>query len=495
MKQIGLFLIFLITPFFLSKTVAQVPDSQKLFESITDIEMLIKQGQAQPPPQKVTPTVIQQKDSIKNLSNVAVKVQLDSLYRRKANGTLMLPDNLYNQGTLNGLTFKDTIFYNPLFLPMIFTGRILPLNLSFYPPEKLNLYEGLLIPQEKTFASNLLHAEFINKTRKNYYRKYPDRVKLSVFHLDSLPSSSKDKDVVESFNPFKELISTETSYSLDAPQVEGIKVKRKYWIYNGEHSFQLSQSYFSPNWHKGGTNNFNIVNTHVLRMNYRKNKVRFNNTLEWRLSVFTAPDDTIRKFRIGDDLIRYFGDFGVDAFHKSWSYSTNLDVRSQLFNNYPTNSKELRSAFIAPLYVNGGVGLKYNLDKRFEKVRHRRVRFDLHLAPISFNYRYIGNEKVKVTRYGIEEGKKSNFDLGSTITGVFIYDFNRYITWNSRLKYFTSYHKVESEFENTLNMALTNAFSTRLFVLLRYDDSVPPDPKFKYLQITQLLSFGLNYKW
>ena len=63
------------------------------------------------------------------------------------------------------------------------------------------------------------------------------------------------------------------------------------------------------------------------------------------------------------------------------------------------------------------------------------------------------------------------------------------------MRYFTSYHKVEGELENTLNMALTNAFSTRLFVHLRFDDSVPADPKFKYLQVTELLSFGLNYKW
>lgn len=495
MKQIGLFLIFLIAPFILPKAVAQEADSLKLFESITDIEKLIQQRQVQDKPLQVVPAVPQLRDTAKFTTVTTVAVPLDSLYPRKENGTLQLPDNLYNLGSLSGLTFRDTIFYNPLFLPMIFTGKMLPSDLSFYPPKEESLYKGLLIPQEKTFAPNLVHAAFVSKTRKNFYREYPDRVKLSVFHLDSLPSSSKDNEVIETFNPFKELISTETSYSLNAPQVEGVAIKRKYWIYNGEHSFQLSQSYFSPNWHKGGTSNVNIVNNHILRMNYRKDKVRFNNSFEWRLSVFTAPDDTIRKFRIGDDLLRYYGDFGVDAFNKHWSYSTNLDVRSQLFNNYPTNSNELRSAFLAPLYVNGGVGLKYNLDNRSEKVRHRRVRLDLHLAPLSFNFRYIGNEKVSVARYGIEEGKKHTMDLGSTVTANLIYDFNRYISWNSRLKYFTSYDKVEAEFENTLNMALTNALSTRFFMNLRFDDSVPPDPKFNHLQVTQLLSFGLNYKW
>lgn len=495
MKQIGWFLIFLIAPFILPQIVAQEVDSLKLFKNITDIEKLIQQRQVQDKPMQVVPAVPQLNDTVKFATVTTVVVPLDSLYYRKENGTLQLPDSLYNLVSMSGLTFRDTIFYNPLFLPMIFTGRMLPPDLSFYPPKEESLYKGLLVQQEKTFAPNLAHAAFVSKIRKGFYREYPDRVKLSVFHLDSLPSSSKDNEVIETFNPFKELISTETSYSLNAPQVKGAEIRRKYWICNGSHSFQLSQSYFSPNWHKGGTSNINIINNHILRMNYRKNKVRFNNSFEWRFSVFTAPDDTIRKFRIGDDLLRYYGDFGVDAFKKYWSYSTNLDVKSQLFNNYPTNSNNLRSAFLAPLYVNGGVGLKYNIDNRSKKVRHRRARFDLHLAPLSFNFRYIGNEKVNMARYGIEEGKKHNMDLGSTVTANLIYDFNRYISWNSRLKYFTSYNKVEAEFENTLNMALTNAFSTRFFVNLRFDDSVPPDPKFNYLQVTQLLSFGLNYNW
>ncbi len=107
----------------------------------------------------------------------------------------------------------------------------------------------------------------------------------------------------------------------------------------------------------------------MLRANYNKEKVKFNNTLEWRLSVFNAPDDTLRRYRIGNDLIRYYGDFGVDAFMKGWSYSMNVEAKSQLFNSYPPNSDVLRSAFLAPLYVNAGVGLKFNLDKRSEKVR------------------------------------------------------------------------------------------------------------------------------
>ncbi len=87
-------------------------------------------------------------------------------------------------------------------------------------------------------------------------------------------------------------------------------------------------------------------------------------------------------------------------------------------------------------------------------------------------------------------------DIGSTITSIFKYDITRYIAWDSRLTYFTSYEKVVSEFENSLNMALSNALSTRIYLNVRFDDGgVPPDSKLKYWQYNQTLSFGLNYKW
>jgi hypothetical protein len=325
--------------------------------------------------------------------------------------------------------------------------------------------------------------------------EYPDRVKYSILNFDSLPRSTSDDVVRETFNPFRELLQSETAYSLEAPGVELTTIDRKYWIRSGEHSFQFAQNYFSDNWHKGGTNNLNINSYQVLRANYKKEKVKFNNTLEWRLSVFNAPDDTLRQYRIGNDLIRYYGDFGLDAFIEGWSYSMNMEAKTQLFNSYPTNSNNLRSAFLAPLYVNAGVGLKYNLDKRSDKVRGRRVRWDLALAPISVNFKYVGNDSVNVVRFGIPENRSYNLDMGTTVTSILKYDITRYITWDSRLTYFTSYDKVEMEFENSLNMSLSNAFSTRLYLNVRFDDGVPPHPDLKYWQYNQTLSFGLNYKW
>ncbi len=480
-----------------------VEESPDLFRDITDISRQIERrtarsgetGNSVVIPQAPVPAMEEAISIVPVDSTPPFRNPLDSIYFRNADGTLQLPVNYGSSESMNGLSFRDTLFYNPLFLPMIFTGKMLPRELSFYSAEK-DQEKGILIHKKKTFAPRLDHIDFIRNVRRDYYVKYPDRIRYSVASFDSIPSlESDDRAVKETFNPFRELIKAETTYSLDAPGIEGVTIGRKYWVRSGEHSFQFAQNYFSDNWHKGGTNNVNFNSYQVFRANYKKDKVLFNNTLEWRLSVLNAPDDSLRNYRIGNDLIRYYGDFGVVAFGKGWSYSTNLEAKSQMFKAYPVNSDDLRSSFLAPLYVNAGIGLKYNIEKASEKVRHRKVKWELAIAPISINYTYVGNDELDVKRFGIEEGKKSQLDIGSTLTSILKYDITRYITWDSRFTYFTSYEKVISEFENRLNMALSNAFSTSIYVNMRFDDGVPADPKFKYLQVNQTLSFGLNYKW
>lgn len=472
-------------------------DSLNIFNNITDIESQLKKTTAEFERNGLSTISPVLPDTIvpqPRVNPVRRTNYLDSLYARRANGTLILPDNRSTEN-LSRLSLRDTIIINPLYLPVVFTGKILPEDLSFYPPQTGYKYKGLLIAPENTFAPVLRNMRFIDDVRRYYYVHHPERIKMSVFNFDGLPQVDTQKDVVETYDPFKKPIHVEQTVSLQAPSVETVQIERKYWVYSGEHKLQFAQNYFSDNWYKSGTSNLNVNSYQVFRANYKKEKVKFDNTFEWRLSLFTTPDDTVRQYRIGDDLIRYYGSLGVDAFLKKWSYSTNMEVKSQIFNGYPPNSTTLRSAFLSPLYVNAGIGMRYELDKKSEKVRHRRVRWTLDLAPISMNYRYVGNSQVDVKRYGIDEGSKSKLEIGSTITSILKYDITRYITWDSRFKYFTSYKNVMAEFENSLDMSLSQYFSTRLYVHMRYDDGVPMDPEFKHFQINEMISFGLNYKW
>lgn len=429
---------------------------------------------------------------------IVIKTSLDSLYTRKSNGTIQLPEKTRESydSYLNRLNFRDTMLYNPLFLPIVFTGRIENPDSAFIYPIEHHKYKGTLLSSDNVFNQLAENQLFADKVRRDFFIDNPTDVKLSTSKLSAIKQTTTDTEVNEKFNPFKELLSSQTSFSLEKPDVEGTKIKRVYWLKSGENSLQFSQNYFSPNWHTRGASNLNINSYHVFRANYAKEKVKFNNMIEWRLSLFNAPEDTLRSYRIGNDLLRYYGDFGLDVDSKKrWSYSTNLEAKSQILARHVANKTELQSAFLAPLYVNAGIGMKYNLDKPSKSVRHRRFRLAVAISPFSVNYIYIGNSEVAVKRFGIPEGKKYIFDKGSSMTSNMTYDITKYVSWVSRINYFTNYSKVAAEFENTLNMSLSQAFSTKLYLHLRYDDGVPADPDYKYLQVNEVISFGLNFKW
>lgn len=218
----------------------QVPDTLNLFENITDISRQIQQRttaresiplleevspeeifpeetfpealsdtlpevlpEILPPDTILTPTLNEDTIIVPAPAPFVSRNPLDSIYTRKANGTLQLPEYYQSAYALSGLTFNDTIFYNPLFLPMIYNGKIIPRDLTFYSSEDES-DKGLLIPQDKTFAPRLEHVDFIQRVRRDYYMEYPDRVRYSVLNFSSLPSvRTSDEEVRESFNPFK----------------------------------------------------------------------------------------------------------------------------------------------------------------------------------------------------------------------------------------------------------------------------------------------------
>ena len=115
---------------------------------------------------------------------------------------------------------------------------------------------------------------------------------------------------------------------------------------------------------------------------------------------------------------------------------------------------------------------------------------------------YSIDKNIDLGRHGFEKNPETDeykwklSQVGSTINATMTFQFNRNVSWYSRLYYFTSYDRILGEFENRLTMAISRFFSTNISVNLRYDDAVTKKEDFDtYLQINELLSFGFNYKW
>ena len=277
-------------------------------------------------------------------------------------------------------------------------------------------------------------------------------------------------------------------------QLHGVSLGRKYWFPGLESNIQFSQTYISPNWHKGGNSALALHSKQLLRLSYEKDKVNWLNELEWRLGLNAEIRDSLHGYNVSDDLLRLRSNLGIKAF-KGWYYSLDVEARTQAFEQRSEDKTVVYSAFASPLTLTAGLGMKWVVDNKSKTHYGRRFRLDLNIAPLAYDFKWSARKDIDMTRHGFEEGKNIYSAIGSMLRANMIWDFTDTFAWESRLYYNTSYKRVETEFENSLVFAFSRYISTRINVLLRYDDAVPITPENKSrLQIYEMLTIGFDLK-
>ncbi len=277
-------------------------------------------------------------------------------------------------------------------------------------------------------------------------------------------------------------------------QLHGVTLGRKYWFPGLESNIQFSQTYISPNWHKGGNSALALHSKQLLRLSYEKDKVNWLNELEWRVGLNAEIRDSLQGYNISDDLLRLRSNLGIKAF-KGWYYSLDVEARTQAFEQKSEDKTVIYSAFASPLTLTAGLGMKWVVDNKSKTHYGRRFRLDLNIAPLAYDFKWSARKDIDMTRHGFEEGKNIYSAIGSMLRANMIWDFTDTFAWESRLYYNTSYKRIETEFENSLIFAFNRYFSTRVNVLLRYDDAVPLTPENRSrLQIYEMLTVGFDLK-
>lgn len=423
--------------------------------------------------------------------------KIDSVQCARMNGILKPVSNWTPID--NGTTFRDTIFYNPLFLPVVFDGQILPLDLDFLSRKKQAEYHFSpnlhLLSPDSTLLPNIHQSRWIQSVRKDYFTNNPTFIKYSVFSFNG--TSPIGNQMMLSPREFKDQISGKRSDLNTKIELEKYIPKRIYWTVNGEHSLQINQNQYSDNWYAGGNNNYSVINYHKILLNYKKEKISWNNTIEWKLNFQKTPADTLHNLSISEDYFRAYSVIGV-SLNKMWSYTLTNEIKTPLFRSYKINTSSPKAALFSPLVVNTGLGMTYSLTQNSKVDKYRKLTLSLDLSPFSINYTLVGDDAVDETNFGVESGKRAKLDIGSTYNANLTYNYNRNASLSSRLKYFTSYSKVIVESENKFNFAFTRLLSSTIYLYLRYDDGVASskrDNKLGYLQYNELIGFGLNYKW
>ena len=263
------------------------------------------------------------------------------------------------------------------------------------------------------------------------------------------------------------------------------------WTIKGYTKLQFSQTYLSPNWSAGGESNMAGLADLYMQANYSDLKnVEFDNNIEAKVGINTVSSDSLRNLNVSTNELSATSKLGIKM-HNNFYYSLSGEFEAQLLNNYNTNSMTLTSAFLSPakLFVGLGIDYKINDDKK-------GYNLSAMLAPFTYKLNYLNDIKnFDVSSYGIKEGHHFGSELGSMVTVTLSWKLSDNMHWTSKFYYYTNFSYVDAEWENTLDMALNYHFSTQIDLYPKLDDRLKRTPGEPLLQMQELLSFGLTYRW
>ena len=298
--------------------------------------------------------------------------------------------------------------------------------------------------------------------------------------------------------PLPTVVDVPAPVEPETPNVDVEVTKPNFWTFKGDGFLQFLQNYVSGNWYKGGESNYSMLSSLTLEANYNnKSKLKWDNKLEMKLGFQTSRSDTVNKFKANEDLIRLTSKLGLQA-SKHWYYTLQLLAYTQFTRGLKPNDKRTYSDFMSPFNLNVGLGMDYKMEW-FNK----KLTGTVNISPLAVNYRYVdrtifmNGENVQwfPSRHGVEADHHSLTDLGSQFIIDFTWKMAENISWKSRMYGFTSYKRVEYEWENTFSFQFNKYISSKLFIHPRFDDNRQRDDHHGYWMFKEYLSIGFNYSF
>ena len=385
----------------------------------------------------------------------------------------------------------DSIQASTLLMPLIFERQQTPDSLLTTPQLGASSTDkGLNLGVENTW----LKEAQTKRQRENAlrYGAMIENPQLVKYNMATLPEPPEEYAVGADLSKSR-LVITPVETEPVTVEVEKVEIKPRNWLHTFKGSLHFTQAYVSDNWYQGGENNINVLGDIQWDCNLNQvlhPKWLFNNSLQYKLGVMTAHNDSLRHYAINEDNFLFSSQLGYKAV-KNWYYSATLLFKTQFFNNYKSNTNTMTASFLSPAELNVGLGMTYNYKDKYEtKV------FTLSIAPLSYNLKICRDiDRLDPTTFGIDAGHHTKHSFGSTVEAKLNWKISNSITWESRFYAFTNYEYVQGDWENTFDFSITRHLNTKFYVHLRYDKSRPWHADWKYWQLKEILSLGLTYRF
>lgn len=265
-----------------------------------------------------------------------------------------------------------------------------------------------------------------------------------------------------------------------------LKLKEpKRWFYYGQNNLVFNQSSFS-NWNSGGNNNIGIIGKINYNLSYKNGRHFLDNHIQLGYGFVASEGESSRKT---EDYINLMTNYGYDI-GKDFYLSTGFQFLSQFSPGYnytvtpdPTFNDRI-SRFLAPGYLNAGLGISYNPNENFQVI----------FRPVNGKFTFVTDPFLqKAGRYGLEkDGQSVRSEIGALLNVLYRLKIYKDVNFVNQINFFSNYvnhaERVDIAYNGTLNFRFNRFISTVISLDLMYDHD-----QVQNLQMKQTLGIGFSY--
>jgi len=267
----------------------------------------------------------------------------------------------------------------------------------------------------------------------------------------------------------------------DSAAVDTVK-KPRYWSITAKNSVMFNQAAFS-NWVGGGANNVGWLASANYNLVYEKGRNLWENIVILNYGQNTTKGIGTRKTQ---DVLNISTNYGLQ-FSESWYVSTGASVLSQFSGGFEDgNNPEAKkiSNFMAPGYVNAGVGITYRPNDNLTVT----------MRPLNGRFTFVLDKELQVAgTYGLKaDGDFFLMQMGFLGSAIYKVKLMENIEMTNTGSIFSNYlenpdHMVLS-YNMLLNMKINRFISSIVTLDLMYDHN-----QIRKTQLKQTLGVGVAY--
>lgn len=262
-------------------------------------------------------------------------------------------------------------------------------------------------------------------------------------------------------------------------------IKERQWFFYGQNHLIFNQSSYS-HWNTGGNNSIGVIGRINYSLSYKNRQHFWDNQVKMGYGMLSTSERGLRKT---EDYMQISSKYGYDL-GSQYYLLMGMEFSSQFSAGYHYSSakrveyKDRVSRFMAPAYLNLGLGLLYNPNENFQ----------VSLSPINGKFTLVLDPLLqKKGRYGLErDGQSIRKEMGALMNVLYRVRLYKDIHWVHQLNLFSSYTKhperVDIAYNSVLTMKFNKWISTTLSLDLVYDHD-----QARRLQMKQVLGVGLSY--